>query len=54
MHSGEGFEGLVAYLRRLLDHEGTRISQEEKERVKKLFQTAVRYEVEFFDMAMNV
>lgn len=54
LHSGEGFEGLVTYLRRLLDHEGTLISQEEKERVKKLFQTAVRYEVEFFDMAMNV
>ena len=53
LHSGTGFQGLVAYLRRLLDHEGEVIGEEEKERVRELFEKAVGLELEFFNMSMN-
>eukprot|EP00520_Triparma_pacifica_P011075 CAMPEP_0118650874 /NCGR_PEP_ID=MMETSP0785-20121206/10479_1 /TAXON_ID=91992 /ORGANISM="Bolidomonas pacifica, Strain CCMP 1866" /LENGTH=205 /DNA_ID=CAMNT_0006543277 /DNA_START=218 /DNA_END=831 /DNA_ORIENTATION=+ len=45
LHSGEGFENLVAYLRGLLDKEGEVIGADEKERVGKLFEQAVELEL---------
>mmetsp|Transcript_14350 Transcript_14350/g.29526 ORF Transcript_14350/g.29526 Transcript_14350/m.29526 type:complete len:215 (-) Transcript_14350:39-683(-) len=53
LHSGEGFENLVAYLRGLLDKEGEVIGADEKERVGKLFEQAVELELAFFDMSIN-
>ena len=53
LHCGLGFEGLVGYLRGLLDKEGEGMGEGERRRVGELFQRTVGMELEFFDMAMK-
>lgn len=50
LHSGEGFEQLVKYLKNLLDKEGSLVSAPEREVCKKRFLQAVQLEEDFFDM----
>jgi thiaminase (transcriptional activator TenA) len=51
LHSGPTFRSVVAYLRGLLDEEGTRLDEAEKERVKQRFLRAVQLEEDFFNNA---
>jgi thiaminase/transcriptional activator TenA len=50
LHSGEGFEQLVKYLRDLLDKEGRLVSAPERDACKKRFLQAVQLEQDFFNM----
>jgi len=51
LHSGEYFSGVVAYLRGLLDEEGTLIDEEGRKKCKDAFLRTVQLEEEFFEMA---
>ena len=51
LHSGEGFEAVVTYLRKLLDKEGNLIDEEGKKRCKKRFLQAIQLEEDFFENA---
>jgi thiaminase/transcriptional activator TenA len=51
LHSGDYFNGVVAYLRGLLDKEGTLIDDEGKEKCKAAFLRAIQLEEDFFEMA---
>ena len=51
LHCGPGFEGVVAYLRSLLDKEGTLIDEEEKKKCEKRFSQAMQLEFDFFNEA---
>ena len=51
LHSGDGFIGVVNYLRRLLDKEGELIDEEGRAKCKSRFLQAVQLEEEFFDNA---
>jgi len=51
LHSGPGFEGVVEYLRGLLDKEGRLVDDDERERIKVRFLQAVQLEEDFFDYA---
>lgn len=53
LHSGEGFEGVVNYLREQLDHCMEHINDDEKNEVSRLFTSAMKYERAFFDAAYN-
>ena len=54
LHTGEGFEQLVTYLRGLLDKEGSLISGTEREACMKRFCQAVQLEEDFFNMPYGV
>lgn len=51
LHSGKGFEDVVAYFRGLLDKEGKTINDHEKNKCRERFQKAVQLELDFFDNA---
>ncbi|KAL7535846.1 hypothetical protein ACHAXR_006772 [Thalassiosira sp. AJA248-18] len=51
LHSGEYFTEVVAYLRGLLDKEGTLLDGVEKKKCKTAFLRAIQLEEDFFDMA---
>mmetsp|Transcript_24290 Transcript_24290/g.34786 ORF Transcript_24290/g.34786 Transcript_24290/m.34786 type:complete len:219 (+) Transcript_24290:191-847(+) len=51
LHSGDYFNEVVAYLRGLLDKEGTLIDDEGKEKCKAAFLRAIQLEEDFFEMA---
>ena len=51
LHTGEGFAGVVAYLRDQLDRAWPGLSPREQARVAELFHRAVRLERAFFDAA---
>ena len=51
LHSGDYFNGVVAYLRGLLDKEGTLIDDEGKAKCKAAFLRAIQLEEDFFEMA---
>jgi thiaminase/transcriptional activator TenA len=51
LHSGDYFNDVVAYLRGLLDKEGTLINEEGKENCKAVFLKAIQFEEDFFEMA---
>jgi thiaminase/transcriptional activator TenA len=51
LHSGPEFEGVVSYLRQLLDTEGNMIDDAEKEKCKARFLQAMQLEEDFFDFA---
>ncbi|KAL7497832.1 hypothetical protein ACHAWT_007714 [Skeletonema menzelii] len=51
LHSGDYFNGVVAYLRGLLDKEGTLIDDAGKEKCKAAFLRAIQLEEDFFEMA---
>ena len=53
LHSGEFFEGVVNYLRDLLDKEGKLLSDEEREVCKNRFLQAVQLEEDFFEYAYS-
>lgn len=54
LHSGEYFESVVSYLRKLLDTEGEKyLSNDEKQKCKKRFLYAVSLEEKFFDNAYS-
>jgi len=53
LHSGEFFEGVVSYLRGLLDKEGKLISETERESCKKRFLQAIQLEEDFFEYAYS-
>jgi len=53
LHCGKYFEGVVNYLRCLLDKEGDMIDDEGRERCKTCFLKAVQLEEEFFDYAYS-
>ena len=51
LHSGDYFNGVVAYLRGLLDKEGALIDDAGKEKCKAAFLRAIQLEEDFFEMA---
>lgn len=51
LHSGEFFEGVIAYLRGLLDKEGELMDDQGREKCKNRFLQAVQYEEDFFEFA---
>ena len=51
LHSGEYFEGVVEYLRGLLDKEGGLVNEEEQQKISEIFAKAVDLEEKFFDAA---
>lgn len=51
LHSGDYFNGVVNYLRGLLDKEGTLIDEEGKQKCKAAFLRAIQLEEDFFEMA---
>mmetsp|Transcript_36621 Transcript_36621/g.105364 ORF Transcript_36621/g.105364 Transcript_36621/m.105364 type:complete len:232 (+) Transcript_36621:61-756(+) len=53
LHSGEGFQGVVAYLRGLLDKEVAALSAQDVARCQETFLETVRLEKAFFDMALG-
>jgi len=53
LHSGEFFEGVVEYVRDMLDREGLAIGEEEKRSCHERFQRAVQLELDFFDYAYS-
>lgn len=52
LHSGPGFEGVVAYLRGQLDQVWPTLSPEDRQAAQTAFVTAVRLERAFFDAAI--
>lgn len=54
LHSGDYFEGVVNYLRGLLDQEAEFADEVEKEKIKRAFLEAVELEERFFENAYNV
>eukprot|EP00288_Rhodomonas_lens_P016861 CAMPEP_0177710824 /NCGR_PEP_ID=MMETSP0484_2-20121128/11536_1 /TAXON_ID=354590 /ORGANISM="Rhodomonas lens, Strain RHODO" /LENGTH=226 /DNA_ID=CAMNT_0019222521 /DNA_START=9 /DNA_END=689 /DNA_ORIENTATION=+ len=54
LHCGEGFEGVIAYLRSLLDNAKQHLSAEEQVACHNTFQQAVALEEAFFDHAWAV
>ena len=54
LHSGDYFESVVEYLRRLLDHEVELIDEAEREKCKLRFLEAVQIEERFFDNAYQL
>lgn len=53
LHSGDYFEGVVDYLRDLLDREVDLMDQVEKDKCKVRFLEAIQLEERFFDNAYN-
>mmetsp|Transcript_24416 Transcript_24416/g.52776 ORF Transcript_24416/g.52776 Transcript_24416/m.52776 type:complete len:223 (-) Transcript_24416:1339-2007(-) len=53
LHSGEHFAGVVAYLRGLLDQEGTLLDEEGRDKCKDVFLRTVQLEEDFFDMTYS-
>jgi thiaminase (transcriptional activator TenA) len=53
LHSGPDFEAVVAYLRELLDKEGTLINDADKETCKQRFLQAIQLEEDFFNFAYD-
>ena len=51
LHSGEDFAKVVAYLRGLLDKEGTLMDEAGRNKCKDTFFRVVQLEEDFFDMA---
>mmetsp|Transcript_20110 Transcript_20110/g.57710 ORF Transcript_20110/g.57710 Transcript_20110/m.57710 type:complete len:227 (-) Transcript_20110:1187-1867(-) len=51
LHSGDGFTGVVNYLRGLLDKEGDLIDEKDRAKCKTRFLQAVQLEEDFFDNA---
>lgn len=51
LHAGDGFEGVVAYLREQLDKAWDAASADEQEAAKALFVESVALERQFFDLA---
>lgn len=51
LHTGAYFEGVIAYLRALLDNEGGLIDDESRDKCKRRFLQAVQCEEDFFDNA---
>lgn len=51
LHAGEGFEGVVTYLREQLDSAWEAADSDEQEAAKALFTEAVSLERQFFDLA---
>jgi thiaminase (transcriptional activator TenA) len=51
LHSGPAFQSVVTYLRGLLDAEGQRLDDADKEKVKQRFLRAVQLEEDFFENA---
>lgn len=51
LHAGEGFEGVVSYLREQLDQAWDKADEEDREAAKQLFIEAVSLERQFFDLA---
>lgn len=51
LHSGDAFEGVVEYLRGLLDKEGDLLDEEGRKACERRFEEAVRLEEDFFDNA---
>ncbi|MCV6575006.1 MAG: TenA family protein [Cohaesibacter sp.] len=51
LHAGEGFEGVVAYLREQLDQAWDKADEADREAAKQLFIEAVSLERQFFDLA---
>lgn len=52
LHSGDGFEGVVAYLRGQLDQCWEGLSDAERQEAAQMFQKAVQLERAFFDAAL--
>ena len=53
LHSGEYFSEVVAYLRGLLDKEGTLIDDDGKKKCRDAFLRAVQLEEDFFEVAYS-
>lgn len=53
LHAGEGFEGVVEYLRGQLDKTWETLDQEARQEVESLFLRAVELERDFFDAAYS-
>ena len=53
LHAGEGFEGVVEYLRRQLDKTWETLDQQARQEVESLFLRAVALERDFFDAAYS-
>lgn len=53
LHTGENFEAVVSYLRRLLDQEGQRMTEDEKAVCQERFLQAVQLEEDFFENAYH-
>lgn len=53
LHSGEGFRGVVDYLRGQLDQAWDGLDRPARERVERIFSEMVRLECAFFDAAMG-
>ncbi len=53
LHSGEGFEGVVAYLRGQLDKAWSELDDTQRTNVEHRFTQAVRLERDFFDASYN-
>jgi thiaminase (transcriptional activator TenA) len=53
LHSGEFFESVVDYLRGLLDKEGTRIDETDKQACQERFLQAIQLEEDFFNHAYS-
>jgi thiaminase/transcriptional activator TenA len=51
LHTGEGFESTVAFLREELESIGPTLSRRRSDRVARLFDQTVALEVDFFEMA---
>jgi thiaminase/transcriptional activator TenA len=54
LHAGEGFEGVVEYLRGQLDKTWPSLTPEAQAEVTRLFHRAVELEKDFFDAAYAV
>jgi len=54
LHSGDYFEGVVNYLRGLLDREAELADEVEKEKIKRAFLKAVELEERFFENAYHI
>ena len=53
LHSGEGFESVVSYLRDQLDKTWETLAQDEKDAASEMFKKAVQFELDFFNAAYS-
>ena len=53
LHSGEYFEGVVEYLRNLLDAERQHLNDQQRDACQKRFLQAIQCEEDFFEFAMS-
>lgn len=51
LHTGDGFESTVAFLRQELDSTAQTLSPRRRQRVSRLFEQVVALEIDFFEMA---